>query len=528
MGKKRLIVAGLALVPDVPERRHMTAKVVVIGLDAAHAPLLEELAARGQCPAIAELLGDGARVTLSTPLETLPGAIWPELASGVSVGHQGLYYHPNQLHTGDTRTRRVTEDEVDDGLYYWSVASEAGRRVAVVDIPQAVRSSNLNGIQVFEWGLHDRTFAISSTPPELIDELLAIYGEPAVGSCDTFHGCTPEGYLALRARLIDGARRKTEMLVDLLGREEWDLFTCAFGESHCVGHQFWSYFKAERSSDSPSLLGSAITDVYRAIDRGVGEVMAAAGPDAHVLVVASHGMGDEIGGPQLLPEVLVRLGMVGDQGSLLRARNTVPRPVRQVIARLVPKRARKSIQTAFADRSRPVASPDARAMVLQNNRCGAIRVNLVGREPFGTVMPGEEMDALINELRVALAELVDPASGLPIVKAMATTDELYGPDHHPDLPDLVISFRTDLGPLFDCSSPRIGTVRTTSLTPGLPRSGDHVPVARLWSKGPGIAPGESPVNGNVLDVAPTVLDLLGVEPPAACDGRSLAPQLLRQ
>jgi predicted AlkP superfamily phosphohydrolase/phosphomutase len=507
----------------------VTAKVVVIGLDAADANLLEEWAALGECPAIASLIERGARVPLSTPLETLPGAIWPELASGVSVGRQGLYYH--QLHPGESRTRPVTEDEVDSDLYYWAVASEAGRRVAVVDIPQTVPFSSLNGIQVFEWGLHDRSYAVASQPPELIDELRTRYGDHGISSCDKYHGQTTEGYLALRAALLDGARRKTDMLVDLLGREEWDLFTCAFGESHCVGHQFWGFMDESHPnhpSDSPPALSSAINDVYRALDRGIGEVIAAAGPDAHVLVVASHGMGPNADGPQLLPEVLIRLGMVTGRESLLKIRNAVPRPVRRAIGRLVPKRARQSVPLAIGERSRAMDSPAVRAMVLKNNRCGAIRVNLVGREPFGSVMPGQEFDALLDELRRALLELVDPESGLPIVTRVVTTDEAFGPDHHPALPDLLVVFRTDLGPLNACSSPRVGVVRSPAITPEHPRTGDHVPVSRLWSMGPGITAGETLPGGSVLDVAATVLDLLGVEPLAECDGRSLAPQLMRR
>lgn len=54
-----------------------------------------------------------------------------------------------------------------------------------------------------------------------------------------------------------------------------------------------------------------------------------------------------------------------------------------------------------------------------------------------------------------------------------------------------------------------------------PRTGDHVPGSRLWATGRGFAPGAVIDGANVLDVAPTVLDLLAVPVPASVDGRSL-------
>jgi hypothetical protein len=44
-------------------------------------------------------------------------------------------------------------------------------------------------------------------------------------------------------------------------------------------------------------------------------------------------------------------------------------------------------------------------------------------------------------------------------------------------------------------------------------------IAVLW--GPGIAPGRVPAAAGLVDIAPTVLRLLGIAPPAAMEGRDL-------
>lgn len=84
----------------------MPARVLLIGLDAAEATLLERWSAAGLLPAVAGLIRAGATCRLGNSLETLPGAIWPELSSGRSCGRLPLYYHPAQLRTGEAVSGR--------------------------------------------------------------------------------------------------------------------------------------------------------------------------------------------------------------------------------------------------------------------------------------------------------------------------------------------------------------------------------------------------------------------------------------
>ena len=116
----------------------MPSRILVIGLDAAEATLIETWASEGALPTFARLKADGLVYCLDNPLETLPGAIWSELVSGRSCGQVPLYFHPRQLHTGEAAYRPIEAGEVDADDYYWIQASRAGRRVAVVDMPQTV------------------------------------------------------------------------------------------------------------------------------------------------------------------------------------------------------------------------------------------------------------------------------------------------------------------------------------------------------------------------------------------------------
>ena len=512
----------------------MPARVLFIGLDAAEATLLKRWASRGKLPIIAALEATGRTYRLENSMKTLPGAIWPEIVSGRSCGKVPLYYHPRQLHTGETEIRPILREEVEPKDYFWTRASAAGRRVAVIDMPQTVASPELNGIQLFEWGLHDRNFQISSDPPSLLASLKSRYGDHPVTKCD-LHGRKDAEYASLLDGLLKGAEMKSEILVELLQGEDWDLFACTFGESHCAGHQFWHFLDPEHpwhSPRAPQALQCAIQATYQAIDKGIGRLVAAAGPDAAVLVLASHGMGPYIGGPRLLSEVLVRLGM--GPGSKANSRvSRIFRGARRRLSRspeaLWPFLKRlgnlgpvKDIQAAAGVSRNPLASPLTKAVALPNNRCGAIRLNLKGREPFGRVEPGDEAERLLERISKELLALRDTKTNEPIVTRTVTAQEAFGLHHHPDVPDLMVVFRTDLGRLESCRSPSVGNIHVDLFNPSIPRSGDHSVESRLWARGPGMGAGPHETStANVLDIAPTVLRLLDVPLPEALDGRPL-------
>ena len=66
-------------------------RVLFIGLDAASAALIHRFAGEGAMPTFARLERDGVLCRLESPLRTLPGAIWPEISTGISSGMTGEF-----------------------------------------------------------------------------------------------------------------------------------------------------------------------------------------------------------------------------------------------------------------------------------------------------------------------------------------------------------------------------------------------------------------------------------------------------
>jgi predicted AlkP superfamily phosphohydrolase/phosphomutase len=492
------------------------ARVLFIGLDSAEATLVERWTVEGKLPGLAALEEDAAAYRLDNCWRTLPTAVWPELTNGRAPEKVALFFPPGQLRTGEDTPRRVGPDEVDpEG--FWTIASDAGKRVAAVDLPWTVSPDDLNGIFLGEWCTHDRWFGTTSFPETLADEVRSRHGDYPVHLCDDDYGASlPERERLVRDLLL-AVDYEIELCLDLLGREDWDLFACAFGQFQCVGHNLWEFIEThERVSES---LRTAVFDVHARVDAGIARLREAAGPGATSVVVISHGMGPLVGGHQLLSDVLVRLGAGSGAGSVANVRSRLPHSVRRTLRTLTPGPLRRRLQKVAGSLPAPLASSETKAASLPADVNGYIRLNLRGREPNGSVSPGADAEAELAAIAEALRELKDPKSGEPIVNEALLAADAFGPECHPDVPDLMVSFRHDLGKLDECVSERVGIVRAPARV--VNRSGDHTGEARLWLAGDGLPRSTSTARAHALDVAPTILSLLGVPRPDRLDGHSL-------
>ncbi len=119
-----------------------------------------------------------------------------------------------------------------------------------------------------------------------------------------------------------------------------------------------------------------------------------------------------------------------------------------------------------------------------------------------------------------IAAIPDDA-GNPIPTAVYTPEELYG-DPQGVPPDLIVVF----GDLLWRSVGTIGGdegIQTLENDTG-PDDANHAQDGLYIVAGPGIdASGR--VDAHLLDIAPTVLELLGIEEPTGLRGASLVPQL---
>jgi predicted AlkP superfamily phosphohydrolase/phosphomutase len=161
-----------------------------------------------------------------------------------------------------------------------------------------------------------------------------------------------------------------------------------------------------------------------------------------------------------------------------------------------------------------------KAFCLPNANEGYVRLNLRGREPQGIVDNGAAYAELLAELQTACQELVNPQNGRLAAHQVVRTDSVFPGEQRQHLPDLVVNWNLDAQVLAELASDRCGVVRQAAGHETAPYyTGNHRPTAFALARGPHIAEGEVLVGGHIVDIAPTILTMLGVDSPQHMDGR---------
>jgi predicted AlkP superfamily phosphohydrolase/phosphomutase len=511
--------------------------ILAIGLEAADPDLLERWVTAGELPHFRRLIEGGAFRRLRSCTEVSSGATWPSITTGVSPAKHGMGFYHRQLRSGSYRIVKKYADDV-RADFFWKQATEAGRRVAVFDIPSIYPLAGFNGAQIVGWGAEGLNWKQCSEPRELLPEVIRRFGRHPLEGWYQKEIEDAGEWRDLLQRLIEGTRARTRIVRWLLEREPWGLCLAGYPEPHWAGHYFFHLLEPSHPRYDAALareFGGAILAVYRELDAAIGELQRAH-EELTLLVFSNTGMGANYSGLHLVPQVLERLGLSNGSGGPTAARGagTSPRwgayaikTVESVISarniarlrRLVPEKTWDKYTRIFLNLGNKW--PKSRAFALPGDYTGAIRINLRGREPHGRVEPGEDYERLCAELVREFLALENPATGQGAVSEVFLFRDRYAGPCVNDFPDLIVQWEGS-HPIEALRSPRIGTVRGT-----LPdkRSGAHMTYGFLVAQGNGIRRTGRLGAADIVDIAPTILRLQGLPLPGHLEGHPLEDML---
>jgi predicted AlkP superfamily phosphohydrolase/phosphomutase len=145
-----------------------------------------------------------------------------------------------------------------------------------------------------------------------------------------------------------------------------------------------------------------------------------------------------------------------------------------------------------------------------------IRINLKGREPNGIVQP-KEYDEVRNRIMEAMKLTVDEEEGIRVIERVYRREDIYSGAYTKDAPDIIFTLNPDY-----YISDRIGN---DIFRKRRDRGGFHRWDGMFILHGPGIKKGERITGPHIMDVAPTILYLLGLPIPEGFDGKVLTGAL---
>ncbi|PYQ02232.1 MAG: nucleotide pyrophosphatase [Acidobacteria bacterium] len=285
-------------------------------------------------------------------------------------------------------------------------------------------------------------------------------------------------------------REREQMFFVALDRLRKGTLTCVFDGVDRIQHMFWRYFeKGHPAARGAGANGhaDAIEKIYRHSDELVGKVMARLGKGDLMMVVSDHGFASFRRGVNLNAWLLSKGWLALKEGG-----------------------------DGTAEWLRDVDWSRTRAYALGLT---GMFLNIEGREAKGIVKPGDEAARVKAEIMAALKGLRDTGTGETAVNEAFDTAKLYSGPYLPNAPDLIIGFNAGYRTSWDGATGVVSGPVFEDNTKAW--SGDHCIDPRLV---PGVFFASRKIDRkdpSLVDIAPTVLRLFGLDPPAHMDGKPL-------
>lgn len=490
-----------------------TPPLIILGLDAGDFDFIQGWVQQGYLPTIASIMKHGCFGQTAGPELITEHGIWVSLLSGVSTSQHGYYYF-RQLKPETYDLETITWLDLQDVPPFWSHLCGQNKKVAIIDVPEYRPMRGLPGLQLANWSTHDswnpRYFTTSSEPPELLQEVHQYFG-PKLTSPEK-HKSTFRDDLRIHSQLMNHVKKKGTLCRHLLAKDDFDLVVIVFSESHAANHQFWRYSpEVHNTVHAPeNKLTHAIRDIYQAIDREMGLLLADLPRESNVIIVSSVGMEDDFPTTGLIEAFCRQLGYQAppETGAVSfrpidLIRRVLPESWRIALSRHLPRERRESL---LADQFRNGTNwRKTTAFAIPSAYTSFVRVNLRGREPEGIVEPGADYEALLDRIISDLKEVIDPKTNEPAVKRVAKSVELFGCDPPASLPDLFVEWKPGRF-MQRLVHPRAELVQQK---PDFYRRSDHSSKGFIAGAGPFISNHGAIGEVQLLSLAPTFLSMIG-------------------
>jgi predicted AlkP superfamily phosphohydrolase/phosphomutase len=474
---------------------------ILIGIDGATFSILDPLMVDGQMPNLMAIVKDGVRGELmSTPHPLTPPA-WTTLMTGRTPGNHGIFDFIWAEERGEQAFFTLNNFRDIQVETIWTLISRLGGSVTALNFPLTAPPPAVSGAIVpglVSW----KHLRRNVYPPELYAALKALPGFDAKGIAWDFDRekratkiVPPEEREEWIRFHIHREQHWFEIFRHLFRNHRTDLVAVLLDGVDKIQHICWTSLDPDNQPETPTaqdrLHRRLCIDYFRQLDAFIGEVVAAAGPDARIFLASDHGFGPSTKvfrvNKWLEQKGYLAWGVI--QGLEAGERVKVDKMVNNHFVYLDWEKT-----TAYA----------------QSAATNGIHIR-VARRPGESGVPVERYAAFRDRLAAELLAVRDPADGTAVVTRVLTRDEFFPGDRNERCADLTLVL-SDYG--------FISTLNTEPVVWHRPEvAGVHRPAGIFMARGPGIRSGETLPPQTIVDIAPTLLHSLGLPIPGDFEGR---------
>lgn len=463
---------------------------MVIGLDCA-APELVFGAWKDDLPTFHQLYSNGLYGELESAIPAITVPAWSSMMSSKDPGTLGIYGFRNRRDYTYDNMFIATNNFVKEKRI-WDILGDAGKRTITVGVPQTFPIKPVNGITISSFLTPDLSEGFTF-PADLAQQILSVSPDYAV---DVRNFRTPDKDWLVK-QLWDMTEARFKVLNHLMENEPWDFFMWVEMGVDRIHHGFWSYMDPKhRNYEAGNKFEHLIKDYYVMIDAQLATMLSKIDDDTVVLVVSDHGAKVMEGGI-CVNEWLWRNGLLAFKEE----------PVEQFDEN--GKRIYTRFDTANVDWGNTKVWG-------AGGYYGRIFINVEGREPNGQVKR-EDYETFRNELIERFKSILDE-DGNDLGTVVFKPQEIYNKVRGV-APDLMVYWGNlrwrSVGSLGH------GGIYTYENDTG-PDDANHASNGMFILYDPQESFNGQKVEGRqLMDVSPTLLDIMGVKVPLDMQGKRL-------
>jgi predicted AlkP superfamily phosphohydrolase/phosphomutase len=425
-------------------------------------------------------LGVYGRLHSVTPPVTVPA--WMCMSTSQDPGSLGVYGFRNRADYSYDKLCFANSASI-KALAMWDQLAREGRKAIIVGVPPNYPPRRVNGISIGCFLTPDPVKNDFTYPPDIKAKLTELVGEYPV-DVKNFRTDRKDW---LKEEIFRMSRKQWQVVRWLLTEQGWDYFHFVDIGLDRMHHGFWNYFDKQHVQYVPgNPYENAIPEYYLWLDEQIGSVLELLDSETIVLLVSDHGA-QRLDGGFAINEWLIQQGLL--------TLHEYPHSL-----------------TPFDGLS---VNWSKTKVWSEGGYYARIFFNVQGREPQG-VIPAADYESFQNEMKSHLEALPDD-KGQPLNSLVFKPREIYRNVRN-IAPDLIVHF----GGLYWRSIGTVGhgRIHVQENDTG-PDACNHAQYGMFILAAP-----NCPLNGeyegaDLLDIAPTLLDLAGYEIPETMQGRSL-------
>lgn len=479
-------------------------RICVIGIDGATWELLDPAIKNGKLPNISNIKNSGVFGKLKSTMPPATGSAWPSFSTGCHPDKHGVFDFVKVQE--NHKTEIVTAEDIKVPTIF-EYMDAAGKKSVIINHPLTYGLKLDNGV-IFADFLSPKRYAYPRNAEKYLGDYRLFWNS------SNLIQSKPE---VITEDILDVEKKRLKLVLKMI-KKKWDLFFVLCSGTDWISHRYYS------EMDKMSEKGKIGFRVFEFVDNAVGIIKDELDDDTILIIMSDHGFSSK--------NYSFNVNYwLASQGYLKYVRNRGKEKLEGLKElRIIQQKTSNYGKTPFFVQFEKIIKKIVLDLLIKISFIKKYGIDwntslayIPSHNCFGIYVTRNKVKDYIKftkELILKLRELSYPQTGEKVFSVVDTTENIYGKKPE-DAPDILFL----LNDKFSHSCVTSYTSRSEVKVFSEMNGDDHALYGIFMAYGKHISSHGTLEHISIVDIAPTILNLMGYASQKHMDGKSFAEQI---